>query len=211
MQKLLTENNNHVFICGQTRSGKTYFASHGLAQLRRPVIFLNIQEVDLPSCFMRVQDEHTTGKQLIEALKDGMKIDYRFREDASMDTINNVIGHIVHLLMTAKFSEQAPLYVAMDECHELKKKGLEGGIQIATRGLARGCRGIFITQRPAECSKTLYSQSAEQYIFYIPVQDNEYLRRKGIDYDKCAALWESLGKHSYVFYDGFELEGRRAI
>lgn len=211
MSKLLTESNNHIFICGQTQSGKTYFASNALAQLRRPVLFLNIQEVDLPRNFMKVNDETATGKQLIEALKDGMKIDFRFRHDATMDRINKVIGHLSHMVMTANFSKEKPLYVVLDECHELKKEGLEGGIQIATRGLARGCRGVFITQRPAECSKTLYTQAAEQYIFYIPIQDNEYLRRKGIDYDQCSSFWSSLGDHSYVYSDGYKLEGRRAI
>lgn len=211
MPKLLTENNVHLFGCGQTRSGKTYFFGKALAQLRRPVIFMNIQEEDLPGCFMTVRDEEVTGKQLLDSLKDGVKIDYRFPEKASMDRINLIIGHIIHMLMTAGFNEQRPVYIVLDECHILKKEGLEGGIQLATRGLKRGCRGIFITQRPAVCNKTLYTQAAEQYIFYIPPQDNEYLKRKGIDYDQCREAWERLGDHSYIFYDGFKLEGRKAI
>jgi hypothetical protein len=160
---------------------------------------------------MIVHDEEATGKQLIESLKDGMKIDYRFPEKASMNRINVIISHIISMLMTAGFSEASPVYIVLDECHILRNEGLEGGIQLATRGLKRGCRGVFITQRPAECSKTLYTQAAEQYIFFVSPQDNEYLKRKGIDYDQCLASWESLGKYSYIFYDGFKLEGRRAI
>lgn len=209
MQKLLTENNSHIFICGQTRSGKTYFAAHGLAQLRRPVIFFNLQEETLPSCFMRVDSENTTGDQIIEALRDGMKIDLRLPERSLQ--MNKVIGYLIDRLMAAGFTENRPIYLAMDECHIYKKEGLEGGIQVATRGLKRGCRCIFITQRPALASKTLYTQASEQYIFYLAPSEKEYIKNKGLDYDECMKYWEKLGDYSYIFYDGFKLEGRRAI
>jgi hypothetical protein len=61
------------------------------------------------------------------------------------------------------------------------------------------------------CSKTLYTQAAEQYLFYLAASEKEYLKNKGLDYDHCLDQWNKLGKYSYLFYDGFVLEGRRAI
>lgn len=211
MSKLLTELNSHVFISGQTRSGKTHFAARALAQLKRPVIFFNIQDEVLPASFMKVNCNDINGKQLVEALKDGNKIDLRFPKAMRTPRINTIIGHITHLLMSAGFSEKSPVYIAFDECHILKDEGLDGAIQAATRGLKRGCKCIFITQRPALCNKTLYTQSSEQYIFYIAASEKNYLKSKGLDYEECKSYWEQLGKYSYIYYDGFILEGRRAI
>jgi len=206
---LLTQNNNHVFVSGQTRSGKTYWTARALEQLSRPVVFFNLQEEALPRKFITIDYKDITGPQLVESLRKRMKVDLYLPE--SVAAANNVMAYVTDLLMKAGFSEQSPVYLAFDECHLLKGRGLELAIQAATRGLKRGVRCIFITQRPALCNKTLYTQSAEQVLFYLASSEKEYLRNKGLDYDECQAEWEKLGKYSYLYYDGFKLEGRRAI
>lgn len=206
---LLTQNNNHVFVSGQTRSGKTYWTARALEQLSRPVVFFNLQEEALPRKFITIDYKDITGPQLVESLRKRMKVDLYLPE--SVAAANNVMAYVTDLLMKAGFSEQSPVYLAFDECHLLKDRGLELAIQAATRGLKRGVRCIFITQRPALCNKTLYTQSAEQVLFYLASSEKEYLRNKGLDYDECQAEWEKLGKYSYLYYDGFKLEGRRAI
>ncbi|MBE6033880.1 MAG: hypothetical protein E7222_04185 [Clostridiales bacterium] len=207
--KLLTQRNNHVFVCGQTRSGKTYFSSRALEQLNRPVLFFNVQDEDLPPKFMTIKYDEVNISQLMEALHSGAKIDLRLPLD--IEQTNTLIDFILMRLMGEGYSEKTPIYVVLDECHLLKNDGKEAAIQVATRGLKRGIRCIFITQRPALCDKTLYTQSAEQYIFYVAASEKEYLRNKGLDYDKCMKEWERLGKYSYIFYDGFSLEGRKGI
>ncbi|MFV0516771.1 MAG: AAA family ATPase [Aminipila sp.] len=207
--KLLTERNNHIFVCGQTRSGKTYFTARALEQLHRPVLFFNVQDEDLPKSFITIKYNEVTTSQLMEALRSGAKIDLRLPLD--IEQTNTLISHIIMKLMGAGYSEKAPIYVVIDECHLLKNNGKESAIQSATRGLKRGVRCIFITQRPALCDKTLYTQSAEQYIFYVASSEKEYLKNKGLDYDKCKKDWEKLGEYSYMFYDGFILEGRKGI
>lgn len=208
-KQLLTQNNNHIFVCGQTRSGKTYFTARALDQLNRPVLFFNIQDEDLPHKFLTLNHDEVTGAQLLEALRNRIKVDLRLPDKA--ESINEVIAYVTQLLMSAGFTEKNPVYIVFDECHLLKNKGLEMAIQGATRGLKRGCRCIFITQRPALSSKTLYTQSTEQYLFYLAPSEKEYLKNKGLDYDSCMEHWEKLGKYSYLFYDGFVLEGRSAI
>lgn len=209
MSKLLTQNNNHVFVSGQTRSGKTYFTARALLQLNRPVIIFNLQDEDLPSKFLVINQKEATMPQIIDSLKSKIRIDLRLPDTAK--STNETIGYVVEKLMLAGFSENNPIYIVFDECHLLEQRGLKAAIQAATRGLKRGCRCIFVTQRPALSDKTLYTQSAEQYIFYLPKTEKEYLKNKGLDYDQCFEQWEKLGKYSYLFYDGFILEGRESI
>lgn len=206
---LMTRNNSHVFISGQTRSGKTFFAGKALEQIPDPVLFVNLQEEDLPARFIEGKAEDLNTGQLLDLLKHGAKIDLRLPFNAAQ--ANNIIGHLISKLMAAKFSESRPVYVALDEAHLLKDRGLDKAIEAATRGLKRGVRCVFITQRPALCSKTLYTQSSEQYIFYLASSEKEYLRNKGLDYNTCLSHWEKNGQYSYIYYDGFVLEGRPKV
>ena len=206
---LLSQNNSHIFICGQTRSGKTYFTGKALSELKRPVLFINVQEEDLPAEFMIQHANKIEGKQLTQALHDGAKIDFRMPINRRIS--NFITEYILTLLIKEGFTEHNPVYIAIDECHILEDEALEAAIQVATRGLKRGCRCVFITQRPALASKTLYTQAAEQYIFYLAPSEKQYLMNKGLDYDSCMQHWQQMGQYSYIYYDGFKLEGRRAV
>lgn len=207
--KLIQENNNHIFISGQTRSGKTFFACRALGKLSCGVIFINLQDEKLPDNFVIAKAEEITTKQMIKLLKAGAKIDLRIPFNEKL--ASEVIYHIFNTCLQAGFTEERHIYIAVDECHLLKGRGLEKAKEAATRGLKRGVRCIFITQRPALCDKTLYTQSAEQFIFFIAPSEKEYLKNKGLNYDECLAHWEHLGKYSYIYYDGFKLEARSSI
>lgn len=208
---LLKVNNGHVFISGITRSGKTYFGSRAVEELPYPVIFFNLQDEELPKKFITVYHDQIDGEQLLDAVRAGVKIDLRFKHNSMLAEVNNVIGYVSQLLMGGGFSEKKPVYIVYDECHLLDAFGLKKAIEVATRGLKRGCRAVFITQRPALANKTLYTQSADQYIFYLSPSEASYLKSKGIDYDKCKSDWERLGKHSYIHYDGYHYEAMNAI
>lgn len=206
--QLLSQNNNHIFICGQTRSGKTYFAGRALAELPGPVLFVNVQEEQLPGRFMQLP-KSANFEQVRDCLRDGAKLDLHLPMDE--ERANAVIGLVLKNLMFSGFSEKRPVYVALDECHLLRGPALTYAVQAATRGLKRGVRCVFITQRPALCSKTLYTQAAEQYIFYLSPSEKEYLKNKGLDYDRCFQIWEEKGKYSYIYFDGFDLQGKEAV
>lgn len=209
MNQLLSQNNGHIFICGQTRSGKTYFAGRALRQLKYPVLFFNIQDEKLPG-FMKVAVDNIDFTQLLEVLKAGEKIDLRFPPGMRLIMINRIVGYILDQLMVSGFAEKNPVYVALDECHTLDGPGKISAIQVATRGLSRGIRAVFITQRPALCDKTLYTQATEQYLFYLSPAENQYIKNKGLNFEECQNTWHKNGQYSYVYYDGMVLEGRRA-
>ena len=114
-------------------------------------------------------------------------------------------------MLRAGFTEKSPIYIAYDECQALTRECISDVRLVATRGLYLGVRAVFITQRPALADLTFYTQSAEHYIFQLGKGERGYFNGKGIDYDECLKLWQQNGQHSYVYTDGFILDGRRAI
>lgn len=206
---LINEGNFSIFVCGITQSGKSYFSKMAMLQMKAPVIYLNIQGETVPRGFVTVYTGDINTVQLVEMLRDGLKINLVFSDVRR--GYDYVAGHILNSLMDAGFSDENAIYVALEECHLLRGYSLEIAKYVATAGLKKGVRLICITQRPANCDKTLYTQALEHYIFYIPEGDAAYMRGKGIDYDKCRAEWDRLGKYSYCYWNGYELEGRKAL
>lgn len=209
-QNLISQNNTHLFISGQTRSGKTFFSARALRQLKDPVLFLNIQDENLPG-FMKLESDDIDFKQLLEVLKKGEKVDLRFPGNYTLKIINKITGYLLTEIMAAGFTEKRPIYIVLDECHTLQASGLDAAIQLATRGLSRGVRGVFITQRPALVNKTIYTQSNEHYLFYLSPSEKQYFNNKGFNFEYCQKIWEDYGLYSYVYFDGKDMHGRRPI
>lgn len=208
--QLITGLNNHVFISGITRSGKTYFATEAARRIRGPVLFFNIQEENLGAPFIDF-NPFDDPAQLRRALRKNCKIDFRFA-DLTEKQIMIVIGGLIGRIMTERdYTEKKPLYIVLDEAQTLSGPGLDAAIAASTRGLARGVRLISISQRPALVNKTIYTQAQEQYIFRLATSERQYLMNKGIDFDLCNQIWAQLGDHSYIYFDGYKTEGRAAI
>lgn len=206
---LINEGNFHVFVSGNTQSGKSTFTHRALLQIRGPVLYFNIQGEKVPRGFMNVYSTDVDTEQLIEMLKDGMKINLIFSNPRT--GYDYVAGHVMNAIMDAGFDDQHPVYVCIDECHLLKGYSLEIAKYVATAGLKKGQRLVCITQRPALADKTLYTQAFEHYIFFIAAGDAAYMKSKGIDYEFCKAEWESRGEHSYCYYNGYQIEGRNPL
>lgn len=209
--KLLTENNTHVFVCGITRSGKTYFVKNAVAQLQRPVIFFNVQNEKMPGRFLEV-NEKADFRQIKEHLKNGGKIDFKFSQACSLKQIQIIIGYVIRSIMASgHYTQQKPIYIVIDEAQLLSDSALVAAIDASTRGLSRGVRLICISQRPALVNKTIYTQASEHYIFRLQDGEKIYMQNKGVNFEKCKDLWKKNGSYSYVFTDGFITEGRAKI
>ena len=211
MSSLITQGNNHIFICGMTRSGKTFFATAALAALKEGVLFFNIQNAPMPKPFIKVSADSVNYKQVTDELRRGTKINLTFPASWSTSDIMRVIAYISRALLREGFTEKNPIYIGYDECQAYTKEAVKDVRLVATRGLYLGCRAVFISQRPALADLTFYTQASEHYIFQLGAGERDYFRGKGIDYDQCLEFWQTLGKHSYVYSDGFDLEGRKAI
>lgn len=202
---IISQANNHVFISGITRSGKSRFVHEAVRELKRPVLYMNIQNDKVPrGQYITVYSQQMTVPQLIEALKDGAKINLVLAKGGYVSTA----GYIMSKLMDAGFSEENPMYLVLDECHLLKGFSEINAEYVSTAGLKQGIRLISVSQRPAEVHKTIYTQAPEQYIFYLAISEKMYMKNKGIDYDFCFKEWTQRGQYSYVFYNGYTLEGR---
>lgn len=208
--QLLTSNNNHVFICGITRSGKTYFAKTATARLKSPVLFFNVQGEKMPAPFLEVNYQNETA-DILKYIKKGYKLNFVFG-NLRLDQIMRCIGFLCDQIMRCgSFSQHKPVYIVIDEAQILEAQALRSAITISTRGLAKGVRLISITQRPALVNKTIYTQAAEQYLFRLAPSEAQYIKNKGIDYDYCLKEWEKLGDYSYIFSNGFILKGYTKI
>lgn len=208
---LISGGNNHVFISGMTRSGKTYFAIRALEQVPNGVLFLNLQNSEVTRKYNTSRADQIGGEQIISGLRAGEKINLTFPAAWDMRDIMATIKYLSEKLLRAGFSDQNSVYIMYDECQTLTKEARKAVQLVATRGLFLGCRCVFITQRPALADLTFYTQAAEQYIFQLGKGEREYFKQKGIDYDKCLELWQQNGAHSYIYTDGFNLEGRKPI
>lgn len=206
---LITQGNNHVFITGITRSGKTYFAHRAAMGINRPVLYFNIQGESVPARFFSVSSGDVEMQQILDLLKSGSKVNLLFGDWKS--GYKATAGYVISELMSAGFSEKNPVYLILDECHLLDGYSLDMAKYAATAGLKKGVRLIFVTQRPALADKTLYTQAFEHYLFFLSASEKAYMKAKGIDFERCQAEWARLGKYSYVFYDGYDFQGRRAI
>lgn len=206
---LLSRHNNHVFVCGLTRSGKSYFVHRALLELSGAALYINIQGEKVPRGYVTVKSTAIDSGELIELLSHGCKVNLVLDPARGYKV---TAGYILEALMlSGRWSESKPIYVALDECHLLKGQSLDGAITAATAGLKKGVRCVFISQRPANVNKTIYTQSLEHYLFFLPVSEESYMKSKGIDYEFCKAAWQQYGKYSYCYYDGYTLEGRRAV
>lgn len=206
---LINEGNFHVFVCGLTQSGKSYFVKNAMLGLSVGAVYLNIQGERVPRGFVTVYADRVEPDQFFDMLRDGVKINLVFTK-ARLAT-SYLVGGILNMLMEAGFTDENPIYVGLEECHLLSGYSLEIAEYVSTSGLKNGIRLISITQRPARCSKQIYSLAFEHYIFYVSEADREYMRNKGIDYDACRELWGDPRAHRYVYFNGYALEGRQAI
>lgn len=207
----IDHSNNHIFICGMTRSGKTYFAVKALSQVPEGVLFFNLQNAETVKRYIQVNADDVNFNELVNLLRSGAKVDLRFPRHWKIKQIMAVIKYVSEELLNAGFNENKPIYIMYDECQTLEKEARNAVRLVATRGLYLGCRCVFITQRPALADLTFYTQSAEHYIFKLGNGEREYFKQKGINYDLCNQYWAASPDHSYCYYNGVTLECRKPI
>jgi len=209
----MKQGNNHKFVCGLTQSGKSYFVKRAVLQMQCPVLYMNIQGEDLPQDFYTIYTSKHDIYELRQLIEDDVKINMVY--ETQLKGYEVTAGYLLSQLMTMSdaigLDENKYMYVVLDECHLLTGWALRAARYIATAGLKKGIRLICVTQRPALCDKTLYTQAFEHYIFFLTAAESAYMKNKGIDYEQCQELWKMHGDHSYCYYNGYVLEGREPL
>lgn len=203
--KQFTIKNEHATVIGLTQHGKTYGTIKTLNQLSGGVLFFNTQHTPVGKGWVEASGSHTPD-QIIEAVKKGYKVNF-LPSEKGLEYMSVELGAI-----TNKIYEQGRLdfYFAIDEVHLFKltkdKKGHNALIRLATTGLGRGFKCMFLSQRPAMVDNTLYTQSTKHIIFALGLSDYNYLKNLGFP---DTEIREKLNgeKYKFVEFDQKDVKG----
>lgn len=193
----------HKFICGMTRSGKTYLAIEIMKGWRGPVLFFNPQYEDVGPGFIDAGRWAST-KAFYNALRAGKKISYVPSDDQGQ--AEKELASLVNFL-SCRWRGANLLFVA-DECQDFAPVGKSSPLLfIARRGLRREIHGLFIAQRPADVHNVLLSQSMQHIIFQINAYDKKYFVSYRMPGDLIEEKLQKGGRHSFVMWDNRQLTG----
>jgi len=190
-------NNGHTTVIGRTQEGKTYTVNKILKNQNRGVLFFNTQLEELEG-YIKI-DKNTRFKIIYSLLKSGKKLNY-FPSTRLNIQEQEIIFLINQLFENGHFNKENYIYFVIDEVHLFKKEGLEEICRIATGGIRYGIHGIFLSQRPANISNTLMSQSNEMLIFFCNME-SQYFKNYDIPIEDILKNINNMGKYSFCAYD----------
>lgn len=191
-----TMENEHVTVMGMTQYGKTYATLKTLEGLKEGVLFINPQQTKVPKSFIKATMENSAG-DIWRVVKMGKKVNYETSDN--LEVISMEIGRLIDGLYKIG---KLDCRVVIDECHLLSlskdKSGLNAGKRLASTGLSRGFKTVFISQRPATVDNSFYTQSTRHILFNLGLNDYEYLSQKGFPVNEIKE--KTYGK-KYVFVE----------
>jgi len=183
----MLEFEKHVFITGTTDYGKTTFAAKYFAANDGLNIFFNIQEE------ICVEDEADIIVTNLNDLETAIEEKYTHicynpelaGEDISIGDIGTTIRMLMAMGVIAKREAggrpEIWVTVYIDEVQEFgEKQGHPIIHRLWKRGLGYGIRAVGISQRPADVSHTILTQSGDHVIFYIGGYDHPYFKKYNI-------------------------------
>jgi hypothetical protein len=190
--------NEHTTTIGLTQYGKTYGTIVTMEKMKKPVLFFNTQHTPVFSKDWVEADGGNTIEQVIYALEKGHKVNF-LPSEKGLDHMSRQLKGL-----TDKLYELGKLdfYFAVDEVHLFKLAKDKGGhnslIRLATTGLGRGFKMIFISQRGASVDNTLYTQSTKHIMFALGKADYKYLDGLGFPTEE---IENRVGGEKYKFIE----------
>lgn len=203
--KSIPLDNEHTCVFGITRHGKTFAVMHTLNKLSEGVLFFNVQHEKVPSGFITA-DGNTTEQQLIFALRNRKKVN--FLPESDFDKMQKQLSAIINMLYENGMGWDIRLVV--DEVQLFEKQALKDCKKVATTGLRRGIRAVWISQRPALVDNTLYSQATSYVFFVLSMADYEYLKKQGLPVENVKVLLNNE-KYKFVMFNQKEVKGAYKI
>lgn len=211
MKQLIQFPDKHAAAFGTTQTGKTYGVQKSLLAVPEGVIFFNVNHAGGMTGYT-MADRSQDIEVILSALREGEKINYMPSREyrwLEMAIITEAI------LETGKLNCR----VVFDECHlmyntstdkQAKRKAQAAAEEIATTGLSKGMRAVYITQRPALMDNTLMTQ-AEYKIFYRTENEGPYLQRYGVPHEDLIGRLNVGGDYAYCTYYRGELDGAHKV
>jgi hypothetical protein len=197
----------HTTVVGRTREGKTYTVSHILKELMQGVLFYNTSNEELKG-YIKV-NQKTPFFMILDLLIKGQKLNYIPSSELKKQ-YQEISFLIKHLFNYAKFNKNNFIYIVVDEAHLFKGDSLDQVERIATGGLHYGLHGIFLSQRPANLSNTLMTQSSNMMIFFSNME-SQYFKNYSIPIEEILKRIEKNGKYSFCTFDFKEIKDYKKI
>lgn len=200
--------NEHCTVLGITQYGKTYATLQTLNGLKEGVLFINPQLTKTPKSFIKASAKNTAGS-IWRAVKMGQKVDYHTSSD--LEDISKEINVLIKELYEIG---RLDCRIVIDECHLLSmakdKSGLNACKRLASTGLSRGFKTVFISQRPATMDNSFYTQSTKHIVFTLGVNDYAYLKTNGFPVEEMKSM---TGGQKYLFceFDQMNVKGAYKI
>jgi hypothetical protein len=207
--KAIPFSDEHTTVLGLTRHGKTFAVMHSIKDLKEGVFFFNVQNEKTPPNFSKANGNNSW-EQIKELLREGKKINYIPSDD--LELASKELGYIVNNLYE---SGHMNVRMVIDECHLFSKvtkdkSALKACIRLATTGLRRGYKAIYLTQRPAMIDNTLYTQSTKHILFALGKADYAYLKQQGFPVEEIYNLTKNE-KYKFCIFDQKEVHGAYMI
>lgn len=194
----------HEFVCGRTQSGKTHYALEKARAWDGPVILFNPQDVKSGFGIINGNYDRNT---LLDYLKKGKKLDYRpqIQKDVAKAELRWLVDCVLNEHVKGRLKNT--LFI-VDECQIFARSNNDNPAEdIATRGQGKGLYGMFITQRPALVSNTLFTQPEIKTYFDCEDEELPYFKRQGVDTDAVFNTIRTAGKYYYMQKYANELKG----
>lgn len=188
--------NEHGTVLGLTQHGKTYGTIKTLDSMNEAILFFNTNDTPLKGTKSKWYDAHGGHdvNQIIYALKQGYKINFVPSDDPEK------MEKQLKGLTDAIYMQGRGLHFrfVIDEVHLFNKEGKKALIRLATTGLGRGYKCIFISQRPAMIDNTLLTQSTKHIVYAIGLNDASYLKTNGFPSEE---IMQKTGQEKYIFVE----------
>lgn len=195
--KKFTLDNEHITVIGLTQHGKTFATIKTLENTNEAILFFNSQHTTVGKGWVEATGANSV-EQIIFALQKGYKVNYLPNDESP-----EKMGAQLHAITLALYKEgRMNVRLAIDEVHLFwmgkNNKGKEALIRLATTGLGRGFKCIFLSQRPAKVDNTLYTQSTRHIIFALGKMDESYLKTNGFPVEEIV---NKTGNEKYRYVE----------
>ena len=215
MEKMIE---NHTFIAGITGSGKTVFASDQFSRSHRLAIFINTNNEVIPEQKADIVFHDVEGfcTAINKYKTKRLCLSPTMEHDITITDINNIIQILFEMGYKINENKTEPLIwceIYIDEIQEYQgKMGKAPYItRIWKRGRRYGIIGIAMSQRPADVSHTVLTQSKTHYIFDMGQYEKGYFESYGIPVFEPEYMEWLRNDYHYLKYEKGEVTKHEPI
>lgn len=166
-QNATLENRHHLLI-GTSGSGKSHTAKAAIAKAGRVLVWDPDEDYNLP----RLYSLGAFARAVAACIQQGKPLRFALTVDATAGNFEQFCKIITRVMCASR-----PMVVVVEEVADVVNSGKAShywGI-VARRGRKYGLTLYAVTQRPAECDKTIYSQTPYKW---VGVLENEQDRKR---------------------------------